>query len=295
MRCICLLILAASVASYAEDPFSCVDSAVADAFLAGPYQERAQYSTSIPDGFITLAVPEGLSLVGSKVEGSGMSVVYKASMDPGPALAAAVGAMAQSGWVENEGQAWGMSGGFRDRSQPVATMLCHDEEPGALSIMSVDRSQHTLVTYAHYAEVHYCTQAPGAARYDGPLRMMRLLPNLTLPEGVEATNSGSGGGTGEVSSHVDLSGGMGRSDLQTYFEEQVRNQKWEFQTGWSSGLSSGSIWTRSSKSDGILIGTLHLFDSGSDPIRVRFDISPAVPATRQHNENVWTGLQSGAP
>ena len=104
MRCVSLLMLAASAASYAEDPFSCVDPDVADAFLGNSYQGQGKYSTSIPGGFATLNVPGGLSLVGSKIADSMTTVVYKASMDPGPALDAAVGAMAQSGWAESKEQ-----------------------------------------------------------------------------------------------------------------------------------------------------------------------------------------------
>lgn len=120
---------------------------------------------------------------------------------------------------------------------------------------------------------------------------MRLVPALHLPEGVNASNSGMGGNGHEVGSHVDTSGAVDRSELQGFFENQIRDQGWEFQTGWSSHLSSGSVWTLDSAKDGILIGTLHLFDSGADPIRVRFSVSSADP-TKGRDYGSWSGTSS---
>lgn len=288
MRCVSLLMLAISAASYAEDPFSCVDPDVADAFLGNSYQERGEYSTSIPAGFATLNVPGGLSLVGSQIVDSMTTVVYKAGMDAEPALDAAVGAMAQSGWVENEKQYRPVSRGFQTSSRPMATVLCHDDEPGTLSIIAIDKSGHTFVSYVHHSVSQSCGDAPAAPLRHDPSEMMRLVPTLKLPEGAKGTNTGMGGNGHEVGSHVDISGAMGRSELQNFFEDQIRNQSWEFQTGWSSHLSSGSVWMLDSADDGILIGTLHLFDSGVDPIRVRFSVNPADP-TKGTDRGSWSG------
>lgn len=288
MRCISLLMLAASAASYAEDPFSCVDPDVADAFLGNSYQGQGEYSTSIPDGFATLNVPGGLSLVGSKIADSMTTVVYKASMDPEPAFGAAVGAMAQSGWVENKEQQWRVPRGFQTSSRPMATVLCHDDESGTLSVIATNKSGRTFVSYVHYTASNSCGESPAARLRHNPSEMMRLVPTLKSPEGTTASNTGMGGNGNEVGTHVDLSGAMGRADLQNFFEDQIRNQSWEFQTGWSSHLSSGSVWALESADDGILIGTLHLFDSGFDPIRVRFSVNPADP-TKGTDHGSWSG------
>ncbi len=288
MRCVSLLMLAISVASYAEDPFSCVDPDVADAFLGHSYRGRGEYSTSIPGGFATLNVPGGLSLVGSKIVDSITTVVYKGSMDPEPALDAAVGAMAQSGWAENKAQQRRVPRGFQTSSRPMATVLCHDDESGALSVIATDKTGHTFVSYVHHSASNSCGDAPAAPLHHDPSEMMRLVPTLKLPEGTTASNTGMGGNGHEVGSHVDISGAIGRSELQNFFEDQIRNQSWEFQTGWSSHLSSGSVWTLDSADDGILIGSLHLFDSGVDPIRVRFSVNPADP-TKGTDHGSWSG------
>jgi hypothetical protein len=118
--------------------------------------------------------------------------------------------------------------------------------------------------------------------------MMRLVPTLKLPAGVNASDIGIGGDGREVGSNVDISGAIGRSELQSFFDNQIRAQSWEFQTSWSSHLSSGSVWILDSAEDGILIGTLHIFDSGVDPIRVRFSVNPADP-TKGSDNGSWSG------
>ena len=118
--------------------------------------------------------------------------------------------------------------------------------------------------------------------------MMRLVPMLQLPNGARASNTGMGGNGHEVSSHVDISGSLGRADLMSFFENQIRDHEWEFQTSWSSHHSSGSVWALDSAEDGLLIGTLHLFDSGIDPIRVRFSVTPSDPTKGDANSS-WSG------
>jgi len=288
MRRATLLMLVISTVSFAEDPFSCVDSDVTDAFLGDSYRGRGEYSTSMPDGFAALTVPAGLSLVGSQVMDSMTTVVYKTSMSAERALDAAIGDMAESGWTENADQHRRVLRGFQTSSRPMATVLCHDDETGALSVISNDKSDHTFVSYIHHAASQSCGGAQAAPPRHDPSEMMRLVPTLKLPEGAKASNTGMGGNGHEVGSHVDISGAMGRSELQNFFEDQIRNQSWEFQTGWSSHLSSGSVWKSNSAEDGILIGTLHLFDSGVDPIRVRFSVNPADPTKGTANGS-WSG------
>ena len=288
MRCAILLTLAISAMSFAEDPFSCVDPNVADAFLGNSYQGRGEYSTSIPDEFAALKVPASSSLVGSQVTDLMTTVIYKTSMGVERALDAAISDMTESGWTENAEQHRRVPRGFQTSSRPMATVLCHEDESGALSVIANDRSGQTFVSYVHHTGSQSCSGATAAPMRHDPSEMMRLVPTLKLPKGAKASNTGMGGDGDEVGSHVDISGALGRSELQDFFENQIRNHNWEFQTGWSSHLSSGSVWKLNSAEDGILIGTLHLFDSGVEPIRVRFSVNPADP-TKGKDYGSWGG------
>ena len=289
MRRACFLILAIASSAYADDPFACVDPDVADAFLGDPYRGRGEYSTTVPDGFVDLSLPSGLSLVGSQTVDSMTTVVFKANMGRDQALNAAVGAMAQSGWAENDQQQRRVRGGFQTSSRPTTAMvLCNDDYSGALSVIASDKSGQTFVSYVQHITSQSCgVKEPAQVRHN-PSEMMRLVPTLKLPDGARASNTGMGGNGHQVSSHVDVSGALSRSDLSSFLENQIRDQDWEFQTSWSSHHSSGSVWALDTVGDGLLIGTLHLFDSGVDPIRVRFSVTPADP-TKGKDHGSWSG------
>lgn len=282
------LILAIAHSAYADDPFACVDPDVADAFLGDSYRGRGEYSTSIPHGFADLNVPSGLSLVGSQTVDSMTTVVYKANMGTDQALNAGVAAMAETGWTENVQQHRQVRGGFQAGSRPTATVLCNDDYSDALSIITADKAGQTFVSYVQHAASQSCGVAEPAPIRHNPSEMMRLVPTLHLPAGAKASDTGMGGNGHQVSSRVDITGALGRSDLLSFFENQIRDHEWEFQTSWSSHHSSGSVWALDTVDDGLLIGTLHLFDSGADPIRVRFSVTPADP-TKGKDHGSWSG------
>lgn len=291
MRRATLFLLFLSGASNADDPFACVDPDVANAFLGNRYQGRPEYSTTVPDGFVRLDVPAGFSLVGSQMSGSTTTVVYKTRMNADPAMKAAVGALAESGWIENDDRRRSARRGFQTRSAPAATVLCHDDETGALSVIANDKSGQTLVSYVRHAESQSCGDQTVARPRHDPGEMMSQLPILKLPNGVKASNTGMGGNGDEVNSRVDISGAIGRAELQSHFEDQIRTQRWEYQTRWSSHFSSGSVWTLDTAEDGILIGTLHVYDSDADPIRVRFSVNPADP-TKGTYRGSWSSTSN---
>ncbi len=283
------LILAIANSTYAEDPFACVDPDVADAFLGDSYRGRGEYSTTIPDGFVDLKLPSGLSLVASQKADLMTTVVFKADMEMERALEMAVGSMVESGWAENNQQYGRVTGGFQSNSRPTtAAVLCNDDYAGALSVIAADKSGQTFVSYIQHPTSRSCGEREPTKVRHNPSEMMRLVPTLRLPEGAKASDTGMGGNGHQVSSRVDLSGTLSRSDLSSFFESQIRDQGWEFQTSWSSLHSTGSIWALDSVGDGLLIGTLHLFDSGTDPIRVRFSVTPADP-TKGKDHGSWSG------
>lgn len=286
MRRAILLILLVSGASNADDPFACVDPVVADAFLGNWYQGRPEYSTSIPDGFIHVDVPAQMSLVGSQTSGAMTTVVYKTSMDADLALGSAVAALAESGWVEHVDQHRSAMRGFQTRSGPATAVVCREDGTSALSVVANDKSGQTLVSFVTHSGSQGCGGETVARPRHDPSDMMTKIPVLKLPSGVKASNTGMGGSGDEVSSRVDISGAMGRSELLSYFEDQIRGQSWEYQTSWSSHRSSGSVWALDTADDGFLIGTLHVYDSGADPIRVRFSVNPADP-TKGTDRGSW--------
>lgn len=291
MRRAILFFLFLSGVSNADDPFACVDPDIADAFLGNSYHGRPEYSTVIPDGFVRLNVPQEFSLVGSQMRGSMTTVVYKAGMNADRAMKSAVGALAESGWSENDDRRRPGRRGFQTRSASAATVVCHDDDTGALSVIANDRSGQTFVSYVQHAESQSCGDQPVARPRHDPSEIMSQLPVLKLPDSVKAANTGMGGDGEEVHSHVDISEASGRTELQSYLEDQIRNQRWEYQTRWSSHYSSGSVWTLHTAEDDVFIGTLHVYDSDADPIRVRFSVNPANP-TKSSYSGTWSSTSN---
>lgn len=288
MRSACFLMLAIATAAYADDPFACVDPDVADAFLGDPYRGRGEYSTIVPDGFVDLSLPAGWTLIGSQAFDAMTTVTFKTSMDRERAFTASVAAMARSGWAEIGQQYPGATGGFQTGTHPIlVTVLCSDDLSRALSVIAAERSDQTFVSYVQHPDPRSCgAKVQEEPRYD-PSELMRLVPSLKLPVDVRATNTGTGGNGNQVSSHVDVFGAVSRSDLSNFLENQIRDQGWESQTSWSSHHSSGSVWALDTVDDGLLIGTLLLFDSGLEPIRVRFSVTPADPA-KGKDQGAWS-------
>jgi len=290
MKRACFLILAMAHTAYADDPFACVAPDVAAAFLGNDFRGKSSYSTSVPEDFMELRVPSELSLIGSRTFALGARVVYKTDMPKRRAFETAVDAMLAAGWSEDERQRRGMRGGFRPSAAPANATLCKEGYDGALAIMAADKSGQTMVSYFAHPNAHACgAEARTLARHD-PSELMNLLPTLALPKGVEIENTEMGGSGDEVSSTVDVSGASGRADLAGFFENQIREQGWTHQTGWTSQNSSGSVWYLDSPKNGLLIATLHLFDTGADPIRVRFSVSPADP-TKGEDRGSWSSVE----
>ena len=283
------ILLAAIVtsASFAKDPFSCVDPDFAEAFLGNSPYGRALHSTSIPDTFPVFDVPGGFELVGSKTINSSSTVVYRTRMGAQSALDGATKTMNRDGWAQSSTQQHRRRG-FSARSTPSSALLCREGNTDAVSIYAADKGGQAFVSFMQHDGTQSCGAPAPASPHHDPSTMMRLLPDLELPEGVTATGTGMGGSGHEVSSRVDLSGASSRPDLISHFEDQIQQQGWEYQTNWSSRLSSGSVWMLDSAEEGVLIGTLHVFDTGADPVRLRFSVTPA-DSSKGSNGGSWSG------
>lgn len=285
------LVLGLSPVAFADDPFSCVASDVADAFVGDTYQERGEISTTIPDGFVKLSLPRGMSLVGSQTTQRGTRVVFKTEKGADNAVRSFIDSMAPAGWSENEGMRSSRRGGFQVPGPIFSNaVICKAEDDNAIWLSSIERLGQTFVYVGQVPAARSCGNERAETSGHDPMKLMDRLPILRLPEGVEAIETGSGGSGHEASSRTDVSGAGSRAAISDYLEAQIREQGWEFQASWSSIYSSGSVWARESADEGLLVGTLHIMDSGSDPMRVRFSVTPADPAMARRGNGSWSGV-----
>lgn len=271
-----LLFLVLPALSIASGPLDCVDPEFVRAFFSWRSSTPPAYSTEIPDHFEVQKFPSDMKLVGSRTENSMTTVIFRTNREARDAFSGLAGALSEQGWKDITYQRAPSRRGFQLAIGSVVAEFCREMDDTNLAVIASERSGQTLISLEQYGlkTMHGCE---GTLRRS-PKTLLKRLPILNPPDNAKTFNAGIGTDGHEVSTRVDVSVSMSREELLVFFEDQIRNQNWKFLTEWSSDLSSGSVWTRNTSEEGILIGTLHAYDAGTDPVRVRFSIDPADPA-----------------
>jgi len=295
MQRIILFCLIFPVAGFADDPFACVDDEFAAAFLGTGFQNRPVYSTELPDAFRDLRVPDTFELVGSETNAFSLRAVYKTTENADSSLTTALDLLTKSGWRDLANIMAMHQRGFQTGMIPKTTQVCRDTEPGLLSITVNESTGQTYLSFsmANYAQGQTCDAleartSPLAGR---GTNFWKFLPVLELPDATQSSGAGMGGGGNEYHSDVIVNTEMSRASLMSYLGDQIRDQGWVLDTSWSGNLSSGSVWSRKSPQDEMLIGTLHAYGKLASTYHVRFGVSPAATgsfagATRITNQAI---------
>ncbi|MHA7817843.1 MAG: hypothetical protein ACX93N_15305 [Pseudohaliea sp.] len=195
MRSVFLAAALIAVPGHASDPFACVEEDVAAAFLGNWFQgSLPAYSTEATGDFTKLFLPEGFSLVGTRIDGTGRTVVYRSEQDKGTAYRAAIAAMENNGWWET-GHPGHVRGAFNTGSRPSSALLCRDGRERSLVVSAVKRAGKTFISYAEGTGGMRCDfpgvpawAASPAARRGAPM------PDLYLPDNIAAGYPGATGG-----------------------------------------------------------------------------------------------------
>jgi hypothetical protein len=272
-----VFLVVTSHAFASTDPFECVDPDVAAAFLGSWHQDQPAFSTTIPEDFVTLSVPDGFVVVGSQSSSSHRSVVYKTDEDdPATAMSNSLDALRKDGWALVEQNLRGGFAGFQTHTRPSTRVVCRDSDPGVMNVTSAERAGETLISFGIYAQHASQTCADMSEKHGALLGRMSLsehMPSLTLPSGAKTTEMGMGGSGDEMSSRVIVHSNHSREELLGVLGEQVRNQDWRYDSGWSGSVSSGSVWSLSNE-DGPIVGVLRITEASSAVFNIRFSMSP---------------------
>ena len=262
--------------SMASDPLDCVDPEFVRAFLAGHSSTPVSYSTEIPEHFEVRELPSDMKLIGSRKEKFATTVIYRANQGVRDAYSGLADALSEQGWEDITYERTPARRGFQLADQSVVAEYCREIDDTNLAVRVSERFGQTHVSFNQYVRKTMlgCMGLIRERRRD----LMDRLPILNPPDGAMTSNVQKAMNLHEVSTSVDVSAGISREELLGFFGSQIRDQNWTFQTEWSSNLSSGSVWSRNTSEQGILVGTLHLYDAGSDPVRVRFSVDTANPA-----------------
>lgn len=271
-----ILLLIAPTLGLADDPLDCVDPDFVGAFLSGSDSAPISYSTEMPEHFEVRELPSGMKLVGSQNSGHATTVIFQTNKAGRDAYSRLADILSNQGWEDVTYERSPSRRGFQLAGQSFVAEYCRDTDDTNLAVIISERFGHTLVSLEQYDRktLRGCLGTVRARRRN----LMDRLPILNPPDGATTSNLIIGNNGHAVSTGVDVSDSMRHGELHDFFEDQIKNESWTFVTKWSSELSTGSVWSQSTPEQGILIGTLHLYGAGSEPVRVQFSIDSADPS-----------------
>lgn len=269
-----LLLLAPTVV-IASDPLECVDPEFVRAFLSGSSSSPVSYSTEVPEHFEVRELPSDMKLVGSRNEKYATTVILRTDQGVRHAYSRLADFLSKQGWEDITYDRSPSRRGFQWAPQSQVAEYCRDIDEKNLAVIVSERFGQTLVSLEQYDRktLRGCL---GTVR-ERRRTLLDRLPILSPPDGATTSNRIIGNNGHAVSTGVDVSASIGRDKLLEFFEDQIRDQSWNSVTRWSSNLSSGSVWSQDTSEQGVLIGTLHLYDAGGEPVRVQFSIDSADP------------------
>jgi len=260
----------------ASDPLECLDPKFVRAFFSGSSSSPASYSTEAPKHFEVRELPSDMKLIGSRNEKYATTVIFRTDQGVRDAYSELADFLSKQGWEDITYDRSPSRRGLQSAGQSQVAEYCRDIDDKNLAVIVSDRFGQTLVSLEQYDRktLRGCLATERERRRN----LLDRLPILNPPDGATSSNSVIGRNGHAVSTGIDVSASIGRDKLLKFLEDQTQDQNWVLQTRWSSDLSSGSVWSQNTAEQGILIGTLHVYDAGSSPVRVQFSIDSADPA-----------------
>lgn len=69
-----------------------------------------------------------------------------------------------------------------------------------------------------------------------------------------------------------------RSELMRYFDDQIRDQEWGYDSGWNGATTSGSVWIKTVSDGTELVGMLRITQASDEVFNIRFTVVTVDPA-----------------
>lgn len=293
MRKVAFLTVGALVgaSAFAQSPLECVDPDVIRALVfPGAAGQSVVVSSGVPDELSMVIPPSQFSLIGSTerdlgINGSSIrtvAAVYRTSLSPDSARAAALDALAAAGWEVQPPQTMSMGGGvFVSASQmPVSQAACRDDMPITVSANALDGK--TYVTYGVSSGANSTACDPRAnPLYSSRSPFDEHMPRLELPSdpetGSPAQMRGSGGGSNGSGRSVRVEFRVAESvrNVASFFDRQMAEQGWMPDATWSGTTTAGSSWSKPSAT-GTLLGSLRVTAVADGQFTVVLNVVPVL-------------------
>lgn len=270
-----LLLLLAPTLVIASDPLDCLDPEFVRAFFSGTGSSPVSYSTDVPEHFEVRELPPDMKLVGSRNKKYATTVIFRTDQGVREAYSGLADILSKQGWEDITYDRAPSRRGFQLAGQSQVAEYCRNIDDKNLAVIVNDRFGQTLVSLEQYDRktLRGCLATERERRRN----LVDRLPILNPPDGATTSNSVIGRNAHSVSTGIDISASIGRDKLLKFLEDQIQDQNWVLLTSWSSDISSGSVWSQNTSEQGILVGTLHVYDAGDYPVRVQFSMDSADP------------------
>ena len=243
-------------------------------------------SRSFPEFLTGLPPSDDFEFIGSSVAPFGTVAAYKTTLATGDAIGIASGMLREAGWQDID-TGTPPSSGFVTGAQPQMGMFCRDDQE--LNVMAAAVDSTTYVRLQLWPDIGPgpCEEMLGSSgglvvesfgTAGGP-GLYEHMPTLVIPDEATVFNPYGGyligpGGFSEtarsVGTDVELETDLSARALLEHYGQQLEEQGWSRDTGWTGQSSSGSSWTRPSNGDLELAGLLDVVAISGSGYRASF-------------------------
>ncbi|MCZ0951845.1 MAG: hypothetical protein OXQ89_11105 [Rhodospirillaceae bacterium] len=274
-----------------EALLACVDPDVREGLRIGAASRHTVVTRDIPEELTGMAEPEGFEFVGSSESPFYTVAAFKADLTPGDGLEAASAMLGEAGWREVQPIGPTTGGGFVRSDRPLNRSLCRDRTSVTISSRLANDATYVSMNISELPEGAFSScddrligtpEALALARRSPVFRLSAHMPSLTLPENARtmdprlAALGSMGGLSGSdrfLHTTVDIETDLSAQELVEHFAQQLLDQGWSDDAGWSGETTSGSVWSATPEAELNLMGLLDVRALGETGYQATFRAS----------------------
>lgn len=274
----------ASALASGEAALDCIDPDVLRGLLLpAPYAATFRIVAGVPAELADFKPPRQLNLLGiTERAPSGIkqvSAIYRTTLAPGAALAAAAQALESAGWTRHADDRMFASSVFIASNIRSADFYCRDGKQVGLSANALDGVTYVVLAASRVEGTGITTNCDrpqqtlsfDRAPFDEYMPRLELPPDPATGQPVPLMTGGGGLSnatkrrTGASFRVKDSPDGVAR-----HFASQMSAQGWEAESNWSGAGTAGSTWTRRMADGAMLQGMLSISAFGDDHFTASF-------------------------
>ncbi len=232
-----------ALAASAQEALQCANPEFLNGVVfGGRIEMTSQVTRSLPAAMSAFRAPADFKLIGTarRDEMNLTTVAYKTSQSKAQAFNSLKAALASDGWPVEANPYPGST--FNSGDQPLTATVCRNGERRHISVAEAAGTRYASIMLIPEAERLGCGSQADAFSFE---RNQRLLPRFDFPQGTGMINGGGSGGSNDsVHTSSRISSKDSAADIVQHLADQLSQQGWNRDSGWSSRVSAGGTWRR---------------------------------------------------